>query len=221
MKYLQKRNNFFYLLITNSLILYGAIANQWPIFLVIYGFWLETIIISIFGTLKILFAKGENSKPPNIIIATQHFLLKLGMLLFYLLFIVVFIGLLHSSKMDSNKILNAVYFRDKFFNAAILSMFLGGLLNFVVIYWMELRTNFGAKHFFNFLDARTLTIHLVIVIGTFALEFADKNLLFNKELNQKYLFLSLFILLKTIADIISIQFSKEEENIQAPKNNYI
>ncbi len=221
MKNFQKRNNFFYLLLTNSLILYGAIVNQWPIFLVIYGFWLETIIISIFETLKILFAKGENSKPPNITLATQHLLLKLGMLLFYLIFIVVFIGLLHSSKTDSIKILNAVYFRDKFFNAALLSMILGGLLNFIVIYWMELRTNFGAKHFFNFLDARTLTIHLVIVIGTFALEFADKNLLFNENLDKKYVFLSIFILVKTIADLVSIQFSNNEEDLPTTPNNYI
>ena len=221
MKNFQKRNNFFYLLLTNSLILYGAIVNQWPIFLVIYGFWLETIIISIFETLKILFAKGENSKPPNITLATQHLLLKLGMLLFYLIFIVVFIGLLHSSKTDSIKILNAVYFRDKFFNAALLSMILGGLLNFIVIYWMELRTNFGAKHFFNFLDARTLTIHLVIVIGTFALDFADKNLLFNENLDKKYVFLSIFILVKTIADLVSIQFSNNEEDLPTTPNNYI
>ncbi|MBK6339281.1 MAG: hypothetical protein IPF63_06695 [Bacteroidetes bacterium] len=209
------------MLLTNSLILYGAIVNQWPIFLVIYGFWLETIIISIFETLKILFAKGENSKPPNITLATQHLLLKLGMLLFYLIFIVIFIGLLHSSKTDSIKILNAVYFRDKFFNAALLSMILGGLLNFIVIYWMELRTNFGAKHFFNFLDARTLTIHLVIVIGTFALDFADKNLLFNENLDKKYVFLSIFILVKTIADLVSIQFSNNEEDLPTTPNNYI
>ncbi len=221
MKNFQKRNNFFYLLLTNSLILYGAIVNQWPIFLVIYGFWLETIIISIFETLKILFAKGENSKPPNITLATQHLLIKFGMLLFYLIFIVVFIGLFHSSKTDSIKILNAVYFRDKFFNAALLSMILGGLLNFIVIYWMELRTNFGAKHFFNFLDARTLTIHLVIVIGTFALEFADKNLLFNENLDKKYVFLSIFILVKTIADLVSIQFSNNEEDLPTTPNNYI
>jgi hypothetical protein len=221
MKNFQKRNNFFYLLLTNSLILYGAIVNQWPIFLVIYGFWLETIIISIFETLKILFAKGENSKPPNITLATQHFLLKLGMLLFYLIFIVIFIGLFHSSKTDSIKILNAVYFRDKFFNAALLSMILGGLLNFIVIYWMELRTKYGAKHFFNFLDARTLTIHLVIVIGTFALDFADKNLLFNENLDKKYVFLSIFILVKTIADLVSIQFSNNEEDLPTTPNNYI
>ena len=221
MKNFQKRNNFFYLLLTNSLILYGAIVNQWPIFLVIYGFWLETIIISIFETLKILFAKGENSKPPNITLATQHLLIKFGMLLFYLIFIVVFIGLFHSSKTDSIKILNAVYFRDKFFNAALLSMILGGLLNFIVIYWMELRTNFGAKHFFNFLDARTLTIHLVIVIGTFALDFADKNLLFNENLDKKYVFLSIFILVKTIADLVSIQFSNNEEDLPTTPNNYI
>ena len=209
------------MLLTNSLILYGAIVNQWPIFLVIYGFWLETIIISIFETLKILFAKGENSKPPNMALATQYLLIKFGMLLFYLIFIVVFIGLLHSSKTDSIKILNAVYFRDKFFNAALLSMILGGLLNFIVIYWMELRTNFGAKHFFNFLDARTLTIHLVIVIGTFALEFADKNLLFNENLDKKYVFLSIFILVKTIADLVSIQFSNNEEDLPTTPNNYI
>ena len=221
MKNFQKRNNFFYLLLTNSLILYGAIVNQWPIFLVIYGFWLETIIISIFETLKILFAKGENSKPPNITLATQHLLIKFGMLLFYLIFIVIFIGLFHSSKTDSIKILNAVYFRDKFFNAALLSMILGGLLNFIVIYWMELRTNFGAKHFFNFLDARTLTIHLVIVIGTFALDFADKNLLFNENLDKKYVFLSIFILVKTIADLVSIQFSNNEEDLPTTPNNYI
>lgn len=221
MKNFQKRNNFFYLLLTNSLILYGAIVNKWPIFLVIYGFWLETIIISIFETLKILFAKGENSKPPNMALATQYLLIKFGMLLFYLIFIVVFIGLLHSSKTDSIKILNAVYFRDKFFNAALLSMILGGLLNFIVIYWMELRTNFGAKHFFNFLDARTLTIHLVIVIGTFALEFADKNLLFNENLDKKYVFLSIFILVKTIADLVSIQFSNNEEDLPTTPNNYI
>ena len=221
MKNFQKRNNFFYLLLTNSLILYGAIVNKWPIFLVIYGFWLETIIISIFETLKILFAKGENSKPPNMALATQYLLIKFGMLLFYLIFIVVFIGLLHSSKTDSIKILNAVYFRDKFFNAALLSMILGGLLNFIVIYWMELRTKYGAKHFFNFLDARTLTIHLVIVIGTFALDFADKNLLFNENLDKKYVFLSIFILVKTIADLVSIQFSNNEEDLPTTPNNYI
>ena len=86
---------------------------------------------------------------------------------------------------------------------------------------MELRTKYGAKHFFNFLDARTLTIHLVIVIGTFALDFADKNLLFNENLDKKYVFLSIFILVKTIADLVSIQFSNNEEDLPTTPNNYI
>lgn len=199
----------------------GVIIHQWPIFLVIYGFWLETLIISLFDTLKILLAKGENAKPPSFKLAFQFLLFKLGTLLFYLLFIVVFVGLLNSQKEEFIKISNAIYFRDKIFNSIILSVVLGCLLNFIIHYWMELRSKYGPKHFFNFIDARTLTIHVVVVVGTMALEFFHRKYPESNIITTKTIFIFIFILVKTISELISSQFNGNEEEIPSPPNSYI
>lgn len=212
---LKNKHQYLFILLTNCMVIYGVFIHKWPIFIIIYAFWLETLVISFFDALKILFAKGEKQPAPHLIKALIFFIFRLGLLLFYLLFIVVFIGVLHAEADDLIKITTAVTFKDSIFNSVMLSMFLSNILNFIITYWTSgERSNNGPSYFYKFLDVRLFVIHIVIVLGTFAMMFAEKNFPQSKKEASTIALLVVFIIIKTIADIIYSAFSKKQDQIE-------
>lgn len=194
----------------NLMMIIGVWRNQWPAFLVIYGFWLETLIISFFTSLKITFASGEGQIAPHILKGIKFMLIRIAILSFYLIFIVVFLGVMHVPKTEFPKIMLSISFKDPVFNTTIAGFFLACIMDFIFNYWFNnMRMSKPPSYFFSFIDARTLIIHVVVVLGTFVFIMAEKHFPDNKTYMGTAGFLTLFIIIKSIGDIVTIKLGRQ------------
>ena len=127
MRFNQPRNRIYIpiLIATNFLPLYFYAIGGWTVFMFFYLYWLETVILSFYTSLKIISASGytENEVVPTlmkkIITAIKFFIARFLLLCFYLLFLVVFIGFMGDEKDVMFKSILAVVFRDETFNIAV------------------------------------------------------------------------------------------------------
>lgn len=192
---------------------YGVMAGHWTLFSVIYLYWVETLIISFFSFIKIVTAKGTT--PINTLkiklsvgsdfkwkLGIKYLLMRIGTLLFYLLFIVVFVGFLASAKGQGMDNLKLVLLMNPVFNLTLL------------LYTLSLGMDMAWHYFGNgaylhthpsdnasFFDGRTIVMHVVIVLGALGYNFVKEKFPDNQELAQLY-FIMIFVLVKTIADVI-------------------
>ena len=200
----------------NLAMIIGVWREHWSAFLIIYGFWLETFIISFFSSIKILFASGEHQKPPHIWLAIKYLLFRIAVLGFYLLFIVVFIGFMNTPKETLPIIMQSVSFKDNMFNTVIIGFVLSCVLDVLFKYWLNgLQMTKPPTYFFSFIDARTLIIHVVVVLGTFVFILAEKHFPENKTYMGTAGFLTLFILIKTIGDITTYKLNSATSEVDS------
>lgn len=196
------------IVISNLFPLYGVMMYNWTIFTVVYIYWIELLIITFFQFLKILIAQGEPrwSFSVNLIIGIKFLLLRAGLFLFYLLFIVVFLGLLASAKDDSGKsainMFDVVFFKGYFYRITLLSFTLYNLVEFIVLF--ILNNNYKTSKptdYNNFLDMHILVVHLVVVLGTFLYQGVTDTLHWNHK-SAMIACVSLFVIIKIIADVL-------------------
>ncbi len=117
-------------IVMNTIPLLGVIFAQWSIFALIYSYWLETLSIVFFNTIKILTAQKSSQKAPHIKKALFNLMINLGELFFYLIFIVVFIGGIISTKHEGMNFINYLAFIDNNFKIMIFGLFTAKLFLF-------------------------------------------------------------------------------------------
>ncbi len=196
------------IIFSNLFPLYGVLMYNWTIFSVVYIYWIELLIITFFQFLKIIVAQGEPrwSFSVNLFIGIKFLLLRAGLFLFYLLFIVVFLGFLASSKDDSGKsamnMFDVVFFKGSFYRITLLSYTLYNLIEFIVLYILnnDYKTSKATDHN-NFLDMHILVVHLVVVLGTFIYQGVTDTLHWNHK-SAMIACVSLFVVIKIIADVV-------------------
>ena len=196
------------ILISNLMPLYGVIQYGWTIFTVVYIYWFELLIVSFFQFLKILLAEGNTkiSIFTKFFIAIRFLLLRIGIFIFYLIFIVVFLGILPNVNNKDNENLkqmsNAIFLQSDFFRFTILSFIFYNFLDFLFSFIINNQYKTALPNNFNiFLDIRIIVVHIVVILGTFLYEGITNFL----HLNHKIAMIacvSLFIVVKLIADII-------------------
>ena len=114
----------------NLMPIYGVMANHWTMFSVIYLYWLETVILSLFSFIKIVSSKGTTPNGINLTgiftegewkwkTGIRFLIIRIGMLLFYLLFIFLFVGLLISSKDDMGTNIEMVFFMNPVLGSSV------------------------------------------------------------------------------------------------------
>ena len=213
------------IIFTNLFPLYGVINYNWTIFSVVYIYWIELLIISTFQLLKILFAKGDISATiyTKFGLAGRFFIIRTGLFLFYLLFIVLFLGLLSSSKNVSSKdavtMYEALFFKGSFYKITLLSFILYNLVEFLVLFILNEKYK-TAKPIDNYiiLDTHIVVVHIVVVLGTFLYQGVTEKLHWNHK-SAMIACVSLFVLVKIIADIIRQSLSGDIPEEQ--KGKYI
>lgn len=196
------------ILISNLMPLYGVIQYGWTIFTVVYIYWFELLIVSFFQFLKILLAEGNTkiSIFTKFFIAIRFLLLRIGIFIFYLIFIVVFLGILPNVNNKDNENLiqmsNAIFLQSDFFRFTILSFIFYNFLDFLFSFIINNQYKTALPNNFNiFLDIRIIVVHIVVILGTFLYEGITNFL----HLNHKIAMIacvSLFIVVKIIADTI-------------------
>jgi hypothetical protein len=202
----QKTNFLLPLIIISNLVpLYGVLKFNWSIFSIVYIYWLELLIISFFQLLKILFSQGDHKATifTKTGIAIKFFLFRTGVFLFYLLFIIVFLGFLVTGheKLTGTGIGQTILLRNPFFNVVLMNFFAYNLIEFIVvfIYMRQYTVSLPYDHFTIF-DSHMIVVHIVVVLGSFLYEFILKR--FHAEHRDAMIAcVCLFITVKIIVDI--------------------
>jgi hypothetical protein len=205
----------------NLLPIIGAIFWGWTPFSVIFVYWLESLGIVGFSSIKILISKGDGNKNLNVLQAIGFGFKYTAMLLFYLLFIVVFIGagleLMSNANgfeegtefyLDELEFTKFLLFTDSSFRYSMLSFVLIKVLYFFTVFIKE-------KHYLSTkvddlkkgMISRTITKHLVIIIGFIAAVLLTTLL----EMNLVAItFACVFVLIKSVIDYFSKQNTSDE-----------
>lgn len=215
----RKKNQRLYILIllaTNVLPLYLYSQGYWTLFVFFYLYWFETVLLSFFSTLKIIAATGHDAGEliPSLWLriksAIKFFVARIVLLLFYLLFLIAFIGFNQVDRKDSVKIFTTIFFRDFNFNMAVAGFMLSHGFDFIFNYLLTNENEYKKYNAFSlFFDARIIVIHVSIVLSAFALQLSPDSFISGQAVGS-YLALSILIILKTGVDIFS--FSKKKSN---------
>lgn len=195
-------------IISNLMPLYGVINYGWTIFSVVYIYWFELLIITFFQFLKILLAEGNTAVSffVRCLIGIRFLFVRIGIFLFYLLFIIVFLGLMANMKSENTdgiiQMGEAIFLKSDFFRITVLSFIFYNFLEFLLTYILTGKyKTANANDYSFFLDIRIIVVHIVVVLGTFLYKVVTDKLHFN----QQYAMIacvSLFIVVKIIADMI-------------------
>jgi hypothetical protein len=157
----------------------GVLYFDWNVFALFYVFWLETVAMTFFTTLRILGAQAGGSPKPAFRIAFRYFIVRMFMLFFYLMFIVVFIGIMMASQHEkSYEWLMYFAFIDKSFKYSMIFYF----VITSIFFWGQyvhgkeyLKTD--PEQFKNILfDGRMMIIHIVLILGFFAFMFIEQRI---------------------------------------------
>lgn len=188
----------------------GVVFFDWSVFALIYAFWLETLGISFLNTIKIAFSKGGETSGLHFGKALRYFVLRILILLFYMIFILTFVGFMVSEKQAGRSFIEYLIFLDDTFRLTIIIFFLVKFFEMVYNFFYKkeylssLPTSFHA-----FTESRIIVMHVVIVLGVFAFQF------FNEKLGDHagiVAFAGIFVLVKSIADYFSFTLARKSED---------
>lgn len=214
---MSKRNRIVFQLCMNIVPLLGVIFNGWSVFALIYSYWLETLAITFISSIIILTAQNSTDQFPHIKKAISYFIFRAGMLIFYMIFIVVFIGLMISEKQEGAGFVRYLVFIDHAFRYTILSLFVIKVLELIYYYFLSgVYKTTNPNDYYVFFDVRSVMIHFVIILGFFAFKFVSER--FNNEFGI-IAFAAVFVIIKSIADVVSIFLLKAENQNNSETSN--
>jgi hypothetical protein len=186
----------------NIVPLLGVIFMDWSVFALIYVFWLETLGMSFFNAIRIMFAQGTVIQGLHIRKALGYLLFRVFILCFYMLFILVFIGFMVSGKQgEGYEWVKYLMIIDPSFRIAIISFFFIKLIELIYFYFIKAeRRTTDPEKLRSFFDLRILVIHAALVGGFFLFKF------FHVEFGLRaglIAFASIFTILKVFVDHFS------------------
>lgn len=218
------------IIIANLFPLVGIIYFNLSFFALFYLFWWETGIISFYQWLKMGKAKKNADPDPGFTIngktltheqvnskrymRRMYFWVRFFMLGFYLIFIIVFVGLLASNQSDDMLgFLNALFLMDPWMRYSLLAF----ILTHGIEYWVWLRdedyNNTSLRELGSPFDGRVLIMHLVIVLGTFGSVFVTEKLMPGNPKAGSIIYATLFVLLKILLDGYSYSKNKRRPEV--------
>jgi hypothetical protein len=180
--------------LANLFPLIGVIRYDWSFFLILYIFWFEMLIVTLFQDLRVLFSQKRDFEGRlfssdwafgvyKFWKVIRYTLFRIVVFLFYMLFIVVFVGLDKGNSENSLKdMASAMSFRNQFFNIAVGNFFLYGLIDFLTKFIIndKYKTSPPSDHT-SFFDARMIVTHISIFLGAFLFPFVTEKIGFNSK----------------------------------------
>ena len=227
---LQSRLSILYIIALNLLPVWGVLYWGWTPFFVFYLFWMETLIVAFFNAVKIIGCRGveyeeklHNSShkysglhvnyASHIGKAIRYLLIRIFIFCFYLVFIVVFIGLIASNKNEGMSIFKVMWFRSLSFNLALLAFILNQLIQLILDFYQN--GDYKRTHpsdFASIFDGRQLVVHIAVVLGGLL---AARKQVFNTSLDHgsiSIIIVSIFCIAKSVYEVF--KFITEKNTIE-------
>jgi hypothetical protein len=203
-----KQNNTAFQLVMNFIPLWGVIFFNWSIFALIYSYWLETLGITFFNSIIILTAQNSPEKPPHIKKALFYLTSHSAILIFYMFFIITFIGLMIAEKQEGTRFVSYLVFIDRSFRYSILGLFIFQIIRLINNYFLSgAYKTFKPDGYYMVFNVRSVMIHLVIILGFFAFSYTSSMI---NTRNGIIAFALVFVLIKSVADFVITRFGENE-----------
>jgi hypothetical protein len=207
---MNKRITVLLIIVFNLVPVFGVAFFNWQPFEAFWFFWVETLTMALFNTIRIVFSQGQppeavNTKKPlqyHINKGIKYLIIRIAIFLFYAIFIITFIGFVANVNKDKSMVLATILLQNKFFN-------LGLLLSIFSQSYYLITGFFKNGAFFTaspntyaaIFDGRQLVIHVAIVLGALGSIFLVKNTALGNYGN--IFIISLLCICKCIFDIMS------------------
>lgn len=205
---MNKKISILFIIVFNLIPILGVASFNWQPFEAFWFFWVETLIMALFNTIKIVFSQGQlpdniNTNKPlvyHLNKGIKYLAIRIAIFLFYAIFIVTFIGFVANVNKDKLAVLTTLLFQNNLFNAGLLiSIFSQGyylLTGFFSngVFYTSTPASFAA-----IFDGRQIVIHVAIVIGALGAIFMEKYTSFGSY--GSIFIISLLCICKCIFDI--------------------
>ena len=234
---IQQRIYILFIIALNLIPIWGVLYWDWTPFYVFYLFWLETLIVAIFNTFKIIGCRGHEyseklhksgHKYSGLHVnyashtgkAIRYLLIRIGIFCFYLVFIVAFIGITAGKKNEKLSIFELMFFRNPAFNYTLVAFILNQLIQLMFNFYVN--GNYKRTHpsdFASIFDGRQLIVHVAVVLGGFI---AAQKQVFNTSLNPdniSIVIVSIFCLVKSVFEVF--KFMTEKNTIGKRDGSYL
>lgn len=213
------------LITANGLPVYGAAIGRLVFFQVIYLYWFESLLLIFFDCIRIGAAQGRQVRGSvfnkisaggirqdtalmgfgaKCALILRTIIVRVLLLLFYLLFIVLFIGFHVTDKGHDMDVLETMVFRNQFFNTAVIIFVISMLVQLIGGFFIsgKYRTD-SPRAYASFFDGRTIFMHVMIVSSVFIHKFffEDKSFAATGEI----VYVGIFMLVKTIIDVLHLR----------------
>ncbi len=199
----------------------GVAFYNWSPFEMFWLFWMETLIISFFNAVKILFSqertvvtRGESiSLQYNVAHALRYLLIRLVIFLFYSIFIITFIGFVAHKERDPVQVIRTLAFQNLLFNLALLLIICTNLFYLLKYFFFSGAYLYARKNAYSgFFDGRQIVIHVAVVLGAVGSAF-----LFNDG-NSPYAAVWIISILCIAKCIFELFFLKQEDHLDTSHN---
>jgi hypothetical protein len=199
--------NIAFIIFFNLVPIFGVAFYNWQPFEAFWFFWVETLLIAFFNSLRIVFSQGQqasvNAAKPyvyHISKGLKYLFIRIAIFLFYSVFIIIFIGFVANASKDKSLVLKTILFQNTFFNLGLLiSMFSQGYFLINNFFRTGAFISTSPDNYAAIFDGRQLVIHVAIVLGAMGSMFLMKNTSFG---NYSAVFIiSLLCICKTVFDI--------------------
>ena len=208
------------LLLTNLLPLFGIIFYDLSFFAILYIYWWETVFISIFQWVKMKYAKEKTDPDPGFKINNKtltydqvnsrrymrrmYFWVRSFILGFYLIFIIVFVGVMQMTNEDRVvTFVQVLFFQQQWMVVTLIGFILLHAAEFVA--WMIGKDyeHTSLRQLGRPFDGRTIVLHIVIVLGTFgSMAFSEKLFPGNPKAGEIG-YACVFVIVKMLVDAVS------------------
>ena len=200
----------FFIVAFNVVPIVGVLFYNWQPFEAFWFFWVETLIMAFFNCIRIVFSQNQqpetvNTNSPLVYHFKQgikYLLMRIGIFIFYSIFIITFIGFVANNNPDKFSVLTTLFFQNRFFNLSLLiSIVSQGY--YLVFYFFRNGAFFTASpnNYAALFDSRQLVIHIAIVLGVFGSVFLAKYTSFGNYGNT--FIISLLCVGKCIAELFN------------------
>lgn len=206
----------FFIIAFNLVPIFGVLIYNWQPFEAFWFFWVETLIVAVFNSIRIVFSQGrqqaaiKNTHPLtfNINKAIKYLFIRMGIFLFYSLFIIVFIGFVANNQTDKSNVLTTLLFQNKFFNLSLL-ISIASQGYYLLFYFFRSGAYITAQtdNYAAIFDSRQLVIHIAVVLGALGGIFLVNNTAYGNY--SSTFIISLLCICKTAAELFNYKSTVE------------
>ncbi len=194
----------------NSIPVFGVAFYHWQPFEAFWFFWMETLVMALFNSIRIIFSQGQPAGAVNtgqrmvynVGKGIKYLLMRIGIFLFYSIFIITFIGFVANNSTDKSNVLTTLLLKNKFFNLGLL-ISICSQAYYLIVHFFRDGTFFTASpdSYAALFDSRQIVIHVAVVLGALGSMFLMKNTSYSNY--SSVFIISLLCICKCLAELLS------------------